>query len=841
MIIDELHEFNLTTIEHYGHPDESDIVTGYAGTSHTSADAYYLGFIKYANLPGTCKTCTARMEYAVDEHTPDPADRVVIETVTAQENFPVGYGWYASNIEHTEHIYFPADVYDDISENFRFVNQMYPEFSCLTSRINIALYYLIFDSTGEHVVYPVQGQQSTTPPGVTMTINPRQLYRIVKYHSADDKFQITVFDGSANHNVEITAEQLYTLYDMDDNYPVLLVDVPDTSYKCRLFIGSFGFYNDDCMTYLNAGGNESTGYYKPFIRTRVEIDGESKTTYMYPFMNPPRITPLLSDYTPDRNPMTAIPCGGTGEMTRDQLTYIKNNSVYGISGNTLWWVYTSGSFSFGVFYLPTLSDIYKSMALEHRVSFDGGGINTTTHMATSSTNYVESYQLGKSYATDVKPTNEFVADLKTGDIDDPAFRDSLRPWQYERGTDGGIQSDDFTDDDVPGPGPGPGPTPRPDPEDPGDAENDGTDITLPSIAGLGGSFGFITQYAMSGPQIQELGAKLWSGFDRDDPDVDNYILNFQYNIDLNTGSVNFSDIMEFFVSFRAYPLPLINLTSLTAVGNNFYIGSGAEPIVFDTILHTADSYLEEIDAGSLTLPFWFGDYRDYSMEIALYLPYCGTAELNPGDVMGGTLTCTYVVDLTTGSCTAYVMCSTWDGRQYPVAIMPGQLGVDIPLTAGNAGRVGARLLGDRINVAENILNVVKNTASAIGAGVSGNYAGAARAGMAAFVDTGIAEQRQLAGMMERGAIGAPMLSGGRGLAAFKNPATAYVQVRSPFYAFPANYPDSVGLPSTSRVLIGSCSGFCQFTNVDVSGITADVGDQNAIRQALESGIIVDSV
>lgn len=414
----------------------------------------------------------------------------------------------------------------------------------------------------------------------------------------------------------------------------------------------------------------------------------------------------------------------------------------------------------------------------------------------------------------------------------------LMEWQ-QYGHD--ISEDDYAPEDPTPPGPGP----RPEPVPPGSDENGGDDITLPSIAGLGGGFGFTTQYALRGSQLEQLGQALWAGFDTNNPDIDAYLQNFVYRVDPSTGSVNMADIMSFFISLRAYPMPLGNLASITAAGTDMYIGAGTAPLrksdgttPFTQPIHTLDSYLEEVDAGSVSVPFWFGDYRDYSTEIILYLPYCGTAELNPGDVMGGTLTATYVVDLSTGSCTAYVMCSTWDGKNYPVAVLPGQMGVDIPITATNAGRVGARLLGDRINVAENILSGVKSGITGIGAVMSGNFAGAVRSGVQTFLDTSLNEQKLLAGMAERGAISAPMLSGGRGLAAFKNPMTAYVQVRSPFYAVPDNYADTVGNPAAVAVTIGSCSGFCKFYNVDVTGITTDADDQQAIRAALETGIII---
>ena len=251
-----------------------------------------------------------------------------------------------------------------------------------------------------------------------------------------------------------------------------------------------------------------------------------------------------------------------------------------------------------------------------------------------------------------------------------------------------------------------------------------------------------------------------------------------------------------------------------------------------------DSYAGKISAGSVILPFWFRDYRDYSIQITLYLPYCGTVELNPGDVMGGTLDCDYYIDFCTGSCTAYVTCTSWDGHRFPVATMPGQIGADVPMSATNAGRIASRIYSDRIDRVENMLGAVKAVTTGAGAVMSGNYAGAVRQGFSAFIDTAVNEEKLKAGMLDRGAIAAPVLSAGGGFTSFCNPKTCYVVYRSPFYPDIGNYPDSVGTPAAEQVTIGDCTGFCQFVNVDTSGISTDADAQKQIRDALAAGIYI---
>lgn len=410
----------------------------------------------------------------------------------------------------------------------------------------------------------------------------------------------------------------------------------------------------------------------------------------------------------------------------------------------------------------------------------------------------------------------------------------LQPWQKY----GGNISDDEYNPDSPTP---PGPTPRPTPTDPGDEENGGSDIILPIPSGVGGAFGFITQYCMSNSQLEYLGSKLYTEF-FNDPD---FYQNIVYSFD-NTGSINLSDMMSFFVSLRAYPFPLVNLDSWTPAGTDFYIGSGKKPITsFPTQLHTIDQFMDVLDIGSVDVPAYFGDYKDYDMQITLYLPYCGTAELSPGDVIGGTLSGYYLVDFCSGSCTAYVNCTTYDGNTFPVAILPGTLGADVPMTATNAGQVAARLQGDVLNAEQTIVSglmgMTGGLGSTIAGAMSGNLFGSLSSGVRALqtkYNTIFDLGKQAVNFAGRGAIAAPMLSGGRGFASLGNATTAYIQIRFDVYPEPSNYADSVGIPAAETVRIGDCSGFCQFANVDVSGITADADDQQAIRSALESGIII---
>ena len=62
----------------------------------------------------------------------------------------------------------------------------------------------------------------------------------------------------------------------------------------------------------------------------------------------------------------------------------------------------------------------------------------------------------------------------------------------------------------------------------------------------------------------------------------------------------------------------------------------------------------ELDCGSVVYPEQFQSFLDYHGRIQIYLPFCGTHDLNECDVQGSTIKVNYLIDLLSGSCIARV-------------------------------------------------------------------------------------------------------------------------------------------------------------------------------------------
>lgn len=773
----------------------------YINTMGTKYPAYCLGYISKDNLPLTMRANKCTFEDGIATFTDNTADA----------NFPCGY--IAEN-EYYSYLDGSLQQNNTNPPNFgdyywylgRFINQMYPEYVGMARGATVYATFIMYSpGTDDYdgTVYDTLGFSTAA-----------NLWSFLKY--PDTTFTKTF--GSTYGSFDFCARDFEN---NTDNY-----FETTTGYHVRAFITqiSFGvmyrYYNGTTYDialpfFANVSFKESIKYSSSLDVSSIIVTNTANPNY----------NQYDSGFAVYENGAInyshfygcgVMPSGATGTINVDG--FIANHGVPWVYDGDILAHYRSGKIYFKCIRRP--SEIMRQYSLFMRV-LPNGGYNT-------------GYSLG-IYATDVTSNDEFLAQLKTGDIRDPDFKNGLRPWQYED-----FQSDEFDPDDIPPYQPTPPTPPRPEPDPPTDEENGGDDILPPSTLGVGATMGFVTQYCLNASQISELGALLWTSFT--DPD---YWKNYMFSLALDTGSFNTSALLDYFVSLRVYPFPLLNVPSYAAWGQDMYVGTGVVPLHFTTSLHCINTFADWVDAGSCSIPFTFGDFRDYNQEITLYLPFCGTVQLEPADVLGGTISAKYAVDFSSGACTAVVMIETWDGHNYPIAILPGQIGADVPLTATTAGQVAARLGSDVLNVAGILLDGAKGAAGAVAPMVAG-----AATENPAMIATGAAQMAgnnvntvaglagQALNMATRPGIGAPMLSGGRGFSSFGCPQKCYVQIRRPFYDEPTNYESTEGHPAAEQVIVSSCLGLARFVNPNVASIEAMEEEKEEIRRRLATGVII---
>lgn len=423
--------------------------------------------------------------------------------------------------------------------------------------------------------------------------------------------------------------------------------------------------------------------------------------------------------------------------------------------------------------------------------------------------------------------------------DDYTITGNLIPYANARKWQTFINPDENTFDynDIPEPTP-PG----------GESENIGAKITRPATIGVGGTNGFVTQYALRKADIAELGALLWTSF----IDAD-YWKNYLFSLAIDTGTLNLAGLLNFFLSCKVYPFSMANVAGCSSFGQDMYVGTGVVPLHFSQNIHVLRSTCDYISGGSCTVwsSNFYGDYRDYiNTKITLYVPYCGTVELNPGDVVGNQISVQYAVDFSTGGCIAYVDMETGDGAGFPVAALTGQIGADIPLTASAAGAVAARFIGDAMTFGGQISGETSQIAGGVASTMMGKTpsggSGNVLSGMAGMfgglpaavgMDLAPGFAMQAANMLTRSAVSAPILAGGRGFASFGAPQVPYVQIRRGIYPDVSGLGSIAGKPAAGTYTVGELSGFVQ-GDVKTDGLTCPDSEKSKIRALISSGIYV---
>lgn len=763
--------------------------------------AYWLGYISIDNLP-------LAFHYSVGTY--DTENGFVFTDTTKQSNFPCGYcvgnrtpgtTQYGTPQYEINQAYDNNGIFTPSYTHIGLFNSLHPEYSG----------YATYDANNRSSFYMLMYVYDTIGNFVDRRSGNLKLSSTKSYYDFFNNDEYITF-SVAGHRISVWARDF-------DETPGTCYLTAEDGYHIRLFLVNYTFnfgkiYNGSMdvpdivsafmtqVDYTDDNDDDNTGLFFGNQGTCM-LGGEIARVYNNNSIR--WSAQYWNQYGGGRSGLNGhIPYQAYIDLRSSGYTY-----GYVYDGNVL---LEKNSNDYIFYCLYPIDEIKKHFSLMYRVDMSNGG-NTP------------SYVLDQTYATHVTANNEFTATLKTGNITDAAFKFGLRQWQYSD-----IAANDFTENDVP-------------PYDPTPATEDeetGQKITRPASLGVGGTLGLVTQYSLTAAQVSELGTKLWTSFL--DPD---YYKNYLFTLALDTGSFNMASLLSYFISLRVYPFPLINVPSHAAAGNSMFIGAGTVPLNFTATLHTINNYADYIDAGSLTVPRHYGDFRDYTdAEYSIYLPYCGTVQLNPGDVVGNILSAQYAIDFATGACIAYVDVATANGYGYPIAALPGHIGADVPLTATNAGQVAATLAGDAMHIAQIIGNVPSTQISAglsgFAAANQGNVGGAAGSLASVWTApiTGAAQYAQhLATMATRPAIGIPMLSGGRGFGSFGAPQTAYLQIRRGLYKQPSNYNHTIGTPSTESRTIGSVQGLIT-AYVDTSTLTATAAESAEIAALLKSGVIV---
>lgn len=364
--------------------------------------------------------------------------------------------------------------------------------------------------------------------------------------------------------------------------------------------------------------------------------------------------------------------------------------------------------------------------------------------------------------------------------------------------------------------------------------NSDTKIIAPSL--------FITQYVMNANSLRVLGETLWKSWN----DSSSYVWeNFLFNFYSQTGTFNITAALDYIISLQIYPFDIGGIidyigTDFYGVSDGVYMGTGVTNFTYNWghNIPIINSVVGKIRMGEcvVTSDKAYNDFRDmYNSSVLCYLPFCGTIQLNPVDVWGRTLRCTYLIDFQAGACTAIVECEG-DTGYFPVGSKSGQIGFKIPINATNAGQLAATFARDVTQAAGTIAGLAFDVTKTALKDYSKldkarDIADKAVGGELSLIDQGI-------NVLSRSGVDMPMLSGGIGSESILGYLTPFVEIRRGKYGKPENFPHSMGYVNETSQQIKNYKGLCVFTGVDTTGLKCNDAERTEILSLLQTGVYI---
>ena len=318
----------------------------------------------------------------------------------------------------------------------------------------------------------------------------------------------------------------------------------------------------------------------------------------------------------------------------------------------------------------------------------------------------------------------------------------------------------------------------PNPPDTGDGN------TPPVVVPTGSASALWSVYNPSQAQLNSFGAWLWSS-------------NF-----IDQVLKLFNNPMQAIIGVhKIFATPAISGSGSIVVG---YLDSGVSA-------NLVGAQYTTINCGSVSVREQFGNVFDYTdTQVRLYLPFIGIVDLDTSDVMRGTVSVVYHVDVITGACLAEVRV-TRDGAGGTLYQFAGDASVRYPISSGS------------------YMGIVSGIASAVG-------------GIASAIMTGGATLPMAAGAVAGGLSGAKTnvqhsgsFSGNAGAMGAKKP---YLIIERPQTMIADGFGNYQGKGANVVRTVSQCSGYFKMSDVHTDSISgASAAEVQAIRTALENGVI----
>ena len=252
-----------------------------------------------------------------------------------------------------------------------------------------------------------------------------------------------------------------------------------------------------------------------------------------------------------------------------------------------------------------------------------------------------------------------------------------------------------------------------------------------------------------------------------------------------------------------------------------------------------------IDMGYINVARHFGDFRDFEpyTSLMLYLPFCGFTQLDCSTFMGKKIKIKYIVDWTSGSCTACIM-----ANNLVVQTANGQIGIQIPLTGTQSAQLRQAIDNAQLQYKQSQTSTVATIAALSVGAIATAATGGAAAPVLATIGAGAGVMANAVNANEKLDYNLQHITTPFKTVGGATPANAAkIELRPrliisrpkmlPNYDA-ATFAKTNGFACIRTGHLSEFSGFTQCASVNLDGIEATAEEKKAINTLLLKGVIL---
>ena len=330
----------------------------------------------------------------------------------------------------------------------------------------------------------------------------------------------------------------------------------------------------------------------------------------------------------------------------------------------------------------------------------------------------------------------------------------------------------------------------------GDLDGTSDTIDIPSLPALSAvDTGFISLFNPTLSQLNALASYMWSSL-----------------FDVATFKKLVNDPMSCILGLSIVP---VNVPSGSA--REITVGN----IVTTVSMNVATSQYVSVDCGTLNVNEYWGAYLDYAphTKVSIYLPYCGTHDLDIDDVMGKAVHVVYHVDILTGGCVAFVKCGS-----SVLYSFTGTCATQVPISNNDFSNTIKSLVDIGVAVGGTLA-----TGGMTAPLTAGTVGGALGQGAEMFAGSTI-NGGMKPNVQKSGSMGSSI-----GLLGIQKP---YLMLTRPRQCVPKYQNEFTGYPAYITRTLSDVSGYTEIYNIHLDGISATESELNEIDSLLKSGVIL---